>query len=107
MKDFIFSNWATILIVALFFAYVVYLVFTRQWGRLRRDAYMFMLKAEKIYSAGQGYKKLNYVLDEVYNLIPAWLKFFVSEDELKLKLQEWYVHAKDYADNGKFDGSIK
>ena len=107
MKQLIISNLPTILIVALFFVYVVYLVVTQQWVRLRETAYKIMLKAEKIFKTGQGRKKFDYVFEQVYDLVPAWIKIFVPEDDLRFKLQEWYNHAKDYADNGKLDGSYK
>ena len=107
MKQLIISNWSTILIVALFFVYVVYLLGTRQWTRLREIAYKIMLKAEKIFKTGQGRKKFDYVFEQVYDLVPAWLRLFVPEDTLRRKLQEWYNHAKDYVDDGKLDGSYK
>jgi len=107
MKEFIFSNWATILIVILFFAYILFLVITKQWTKLREAAYKIMLAAEKVYLTGQGRKKFNYVFVKVYNLVPAWLKLFVSEYWLRCKLQEWYNLVKDYADDGKIDSNKK
>ena len=107
MKELIISNWPSILIVALFALYAFYLVATEQWIRLRETAYMIMLKAEKIFKTGQGRKKFDYVFEQVYDLVPAWVKIFVSRDDLRLKLQEWYNLAKDYTDDGYMNNSYK
>lgn len=106
MKELIIANWPTILIMALFFIYIIILLVTRKYAQLRETAYKIMLAAEKKFSKGQGRKKLNYVLEKVYNLIPAWMRMFVSKEDFEIELQYWYNTAKDYADDGKFNNSV-
>jgi hypothetical protein len=66
-----------------------------------------MLQAERIFSDGEGKKKFDAVFEKLYNdLVPAWMHLFVSQDDIRRKLQEWYDLAKDYLDNGVIDGSL-
>ncbi|MCX7771721.1 MAG: hypothetical protein N2376_01235 [Clostridia bacterium] len=75
--------------------YTVYLVVTRQWDKLKKLAYALMLSAERFYADEDGQKKFNDVFREVYYSIPKWLRRFISAEELKKKLQEWYDQAKN------------
>ncbi len=108
MKDFLITNWFILLIAAVFMAFDIYLAVTKQWGKLREQAYALMLQAERIFSSDEGKKKFDAVFDQLYyNLIPAWMRLFISPDTVKEKLQEWYDLAKDYLDNGKIDNSTE
>ncbi|MCR4436145.1 MAG: hypothetical protein QHH06_10230 [Clostridiales bacterium] len=106
MKEFFVNNWPTIVIILLLLGYIVYLAVTKQWAKLREMAYKIMLAAEKVFATGEGQKKFDYVFDRVYSLVPAWLKLFLPPEELKRKLQEWYILSKDYMDDGKVNHSI-
>lgn len=106
MKDFLIQNWATILIVAIFLAYIVYLVVNKKWDQLRATAYFLMLKAEKtITGTKRGRERFEVVFRQVYSLIPPWLQFFITESMLKDQLQKWYNYIKDYMDDGKVNQS--
>ena len=105
--DFIKANWVSIIIVAVTAGYALYLAFTKQWARLRASAYKLILEAEKVIrGTKRGQDRLEYVLDRLYCLMPTWLQFFVSEESLREKLQEWFEHLKDYLDDGKKNQSI-
>lgn len=106
MKDFFTANWLTIVILSALFVTVIYLAFTRQWTKLRELAYKLMLSAERLYEENQGREKFEAVFKKVYNLIPAWLKYFIPEVTIKVKLQKWYEHAKDSLDDGYINNSI-
>ena len=105
MRDFMIHNWFLLLIAIILVAYEVYLVITKQWTKLRMQAYALMLTAERIFGAGQGKEKFEAVFRELYNnLIPSWLRLFITPEGIREKLQEWYDLAKDYLSDGVVDG---
>ena len=106
MKNFIISNWPSILIIAVFLFWVGLLIVNKKWDELRGTAYRLMLHAEKVITGTKrGQERFETVFKQIYSLIPPWLQFFVLESDLKEKLQKWYNDIKDYMDNGKVDGS--
>lgn len=106
MKVFFTENWLVILLLVLFVGYDIYLIVTKQWTKLREQAYALMLQAERIFADGEGKQKFDAVFEKLYfDLVPAWLRLFVSPRSIREKLQEWYTLAKDYLDNGVVDGS--
>lgn len=107
MKDFIISNWITILIAILAIGYVTYLIAKKKWEKLRADAYSLMLKAEMLFTGTKrGQERFDYVFKRVYSLLPLWLQFFYPPGELKKKLQKWFNLAKDKMDDGKINKSV-
>ena len=40
-------------------------------------------------------------------MAPWWFKFMVLEDEVKIKIQNWYDKTKDYLDDGSLNNSTK
>jgi len=108
MKGFLFQNWPSILIIAVFLFWVGYLVVNKKWDQLRGTAYSLILQAEKtITGTKRGQERFEVVFNKIYSLIPPWLQFFVLESDLRKQLQEWYNDIKDYLDNGKIDGSLQ
>jgi hypothetical protein len=106
-KDILMQNWFVILIAATFVAYVIHLILTKQWTKLREQAYALMLSAERLYGDDAGKEKFEAVFQSLYfTLIPAWLRPFVTEDAMRKKLQEWYELAKDFLDDGEINESI-
>jgi hypothetical protein len=104
MKEFLIANWLVLLVALLFIGYIMYLIITKQWTKLREQAYALMLQAERIFADGEGKKKFDAVFDKLYyGLIPTWLRLFISPESIRAKLQEWYNLAKDYLDNGVID----
>ncbi len=108
MKEFLINNWATILLVVAVFFYVFYLAWNKRWDELRKFAYTLILQAEKnIAGSKRGQERFNLVLGQLYNLIPGWLKFFISEKSMREKLQSWFDEVKDYLDDGKLNKSTQ
>jgi uncharacterized protein (DUF58 family) len=101
MEEFLAGNWFVLILGLLFLAGIIYLAVTKQWTKLRGIAYALMLQAERVFADGEGKMKFDAVFDKLYyDLIPTWLRLFVTPDELRRKLQEWYDLAKDYLDDG-------
>ncbi len=108
MKEFLLNNWQTILLCAAALFYVFYLAWNKRWDEFRMLAYKFILQAEKgITGSQKGQQRFNFVLEQLYNLIPAWLRFFISEKSMRDKLQSWFEEVKDYLDDGKINRSVK
>lgn len=102
------NNWVSLLIALVVGTYTAYLVVSNQWDRIRKYAEKLMLFAEdNITGSKKGKQRMAYVLDQVYQLLPGWLKVFVSRERMQEILQSWYNDIKDYLDNGKVDGSSK
>lgn len=70
-----------------------------------KEAYKIMLAVERAYADTEGQEKFDAAFTTIYDLLPAWLKLFVSPNEMKKKLQEWYDLAKDQLDDGKINNS--
>lgn len=104
MKEFLSANWLVLLLIVLFIGYYIYLIVTKQWTKLREQAYALMLSAERVFADGEGRKKFDAVFEQLYyDLIPPWLRMFVTQEGIREKLQEWYDLAKDYLDDGAVD----
>ena len=86
-------------------ASIIYLVITKQWAELREAAYRLMLRVEKLLDTAAGAEKFALVITELYSLIPAWLRLFVTREDLEIRLQRWYDTAMDWLDDGAVNGS--
>lgn len=108
MKEFLLQNWFIILIGLIFVVYIVYLLINKRWAKLREIAYKLIRQAESvIVGTKRGQERFNLVLDQLYNMIPAWLRFFMPKSLLEQKLQEWFDLIKDSLDDGKINNSTK
>lgn len=107
MKEFITNNWQSILIVVCFIAMMISFAARGKWETIRKISYKLILQAETtIAGTKRGQERFDQVLEQIYILIPAWIRFFAPKSLVKEKLQEWFNEVKDYLDNGKVDGSI-
>ena len=89
--------WPLILLVVIFSSYIIYLATTRQWDRLREQAYAAMLYAERVFVELEGEKKMDWVLDYIYNTyMPGWMRLVYPPAKVKENLQKWYNEAKEF-----------
>ncbi len=108
MLEFIKSYWFIISIGLGFTCYISYLAVNRRWTRLREIAYKLIRQAESvIVGTKKGQERFNLVLDQLYEMIPAWLRFFIPRSYLEQKLQEWFGLIKDSLDDGKINKSTE
>lgn len=107
MLDFISQNWPSLIIAAGILVYIVYLSATRQWIKVREFAYEMMLCAERVFADDQGKLKFDFVVNFVYDYLPAWMKMFVKRETLNKLVQNLYDTAKDLLDDGEINSSIK
>lgn len=108
MKDFFINNCFVILFLLCFVGYIVYLIVKHRWAKLRELAYNLIRQAEKaVTGTKKGQERFDIVLTQLYNLVPAWLRFFIPRSILEQKLQEWFDKIKDSLDDGIVNNSIK
>lgn len=105
--EFLMQNWLSVLIFIFILSYIAYLSVTRQWGRVREFAYQVMLLAERTFSDNDGQIKFDFVVRIVYKNMPAWLRLFLKEENMKKRIQGWYEIAKDFLDDGMVNHSVK
>ena len=106
MREFLINYWFIIVAGIGLIGYIVYLAAKRRWTKLRELAYNLILHAEKaITGTKMGQERFRFVLSELYNMIPTWLRFFISRSLLEQKLQEWFDLIKDSLDDGKINGT--
>lgn len=75
---------------------------TKSFEAVRAEAYKLMLKAECLYKQSKmGQQKFNWVLDELYERFPIFLRLFISREDFTNLLQKFYNDIKDYLDDGK------
>ena len=104
--EFLAENWAVISAVAIVVVYLVYLTITKQWTRIREFAYQVTLLAERTFGDENGKIKFDFVVRIVFKNLPAWLKPFIKEEDIKKLIQTWYDKAKDFLDDGQFNESM-
>ena len=108
MLDFLKNYWLVILIGLGLTGYIAYLIVNRRWAKLRELAYKMIRQAETvIVGTKKGQERFSLVLEQLYSIIPAWLRFFIPRSLLEQKLQEWVDLIKDSLDDGKINDSIK
>lgn len=108
MKEFLIQNWFVNLLAIAFLGYAIYLAATKQWTKIHQLAYALMLSAERLYADNEGKKKFESVFEKLYyDLIPPWLRLFISPESIREKIQEWYDIAKDYLSDGQVNGPVK
>jgi hypothetical protein len=50
---------------------------------------------------------MDFVVNAIKNVMPNWLKLFVSDEMLRELLQMWFDNIKDLLDDGKINDSAK
>jgi hypothetical protein len=108
MKDFIASNIVSIVLVLIFVCWVLYLVTTKQWDKLRGTGYYLIMKAERVITGTKkGKERFEYCIEQLLNMIPPWIRLFITESQIREQLQKWFNYVKDYLDDGVLNNSIE
>ena len=94
----------TVVILA---AFIYVFLRDRTLDEIREDAYKLFLQAEHDPRFKTGKKRMVWVLSEVVKLLPAWVKWFLTDDFLEMIVEKWFQGIKDLLDDGKMNGSGK
>lgn len=106
--DFFAAYWDSILVVFLACLALGILYFTGQKKTVYKILYSLVTEAEKQFGSGTGELKQAYVIEKVYNALPAVLKTFVSAKRLGEWVDDALALAKEkWGKNANVDGYIK
>ena len=97
------THW--ILIGLLAFCILVLYLFIKFNTTFRKDIYKWFVKAEHEYSLGS--EKMQYVLDNTYDYLPAPVKMFINREVYEIILQYLFDCVKELLDDGKVNKSGK
>lgn len=90
------------IVIAIFYVKTVTLEETREY------VYSLFFRAEKLFKGTKkGQERLAWVTHKAYCLLPKYVQFFLSEEDLKKIINRWYLAAKDVLDDGKLNNSIE
>lgn len=99
---------SSIVIIALL-VYAAYIYFRKKTLEdIRKDVYrLFCYVENRFKETGSGERKMQYVVNAAYNMLPAIARYFITKETLKTIIQGWFNDIKDLLDNGKLDSSAK
>ena len=106
--NFIVANWDNILIILCFCVALGMLYFKGQKNIVYKILYSLITEAEKQFGNGTGELKQAYVIERVYNVLPAVIKTFISAERLGKWVDDALIKAKDkWGKNSSVVGYIK
>lgn len=89
-----------ILIGVLLIIFIIWLVL-KLCSKFRNKVYQLFIKAEKVAQKG---KKMDYVVNNIYEYLPKIVKVFVSKKSLRWILQKMFDVVSDFLNDGKVNG---
>ena len=71
---------------------------------IRKDLYEVFLKLEhSITGTKAGQERLDEAVTAAYEMLPKWVRLFVSKARLRKTVDKWFVEIKDLLDDGKLN----
>ena len=71
---------------------------------IRKDLYEVFLKLEhSITGTKVGQERLDEAVTAAYEMLPKWVRLFVSKDRLRKTVDKWFKEIKDLLDDGKLN----
>ena len=93
-------NENLILIGGLILILVLFIVILKLCSKFRNKVYQLFIKAEKEAKKGE---KMDYVVEQLYAIIPSPLNIFINEAALRWLLQKMFEVVKDFLNDGKLN----
>lgn len=108
MKEFIITNWASLLVLLIFIITIIILLLRGKKDIAAKIIYSLVTEAEKIYGSGTGSVKFAYVVEKAYSYMPAILKLFITYEGLKKLIEKVLAEAKvKWAEEAGIENYIK
>ena len=105
MKEWLMSNLANLVTVALFIVAVVVLWFVgkgKYRGKAKQMLLALVIAAEEKYGGGTGEVKFAYVAERLYEIMPGIFHVFFTERDIACWIEDAVTKMKKYlADNEK------
>ena len=97
------SNEILCIIILIFACIFIlgYLYWMIKKNGLRAVVVEFIVAAERQFDKGENQTKINYVIDRIINILPEFLKIFITRDNVKIFVQGVFDEVKqalDYRD---------
>lgn len=90
------------IIIALIIVLAIITIYNKiKINGLRATIIQLILYAEKKFAEGQNDSKFEFVLDGIYNLLPAFAKAFISKSTLQRAIQKIFYELKEALDYQK------
>lgn len=93
-------NEKNILIVGSILLLVILIIVLKLCSKFRNKVYKLFIKAEKEAEKGE---KMEYVIAQLYMIIPSPLNLFINESALRWLLQKMFNVVKDFLNDGKLN----
>ena len=107
MNEFIIENITTILGCGTIIVTLIAYLFQKNFSKAREQAYELILKAEKMLKSKTGQEKMEYVKETIYKEFPAYIKLFITKEQVEILAQLAFDKLVDYLDDGKINSSNK
>lgn len=101
MLDFIKLYWDSIFLVLLVVAGLLYLYKQGKKEFVRKVVLSLVVQAEKALGSGTGELKYAMVVERVYAVLPAILRFLITKKELDKLIEEAVQYMKKYLTEGR------
>lgn len=95
-------NEKIILIVGVLILLIVLIGILKLCSKVRSKVYQLFIKAEKEAKKGE---KMDYVVEQIYSLLPSPINIFVNEAALRWILQKMFDVVKDFLNDGKLNNN--
>ena len=96
MIDFITTHWASILVVLAFIVIIVVLALRGKKQIIYKMLYALVTEAEETYGAGTGAIKFAEVMKNIYSMLPAIIKVFITYNTLSSWIEKALAEAKEH-----------
>lgn len=94
MMNFLTTHWASILVVLVFVAVIVFLALRGKKQIIYKMLYALVTEAEERYGSGAGAIKFAEVMTKIYDKLPAIIKIFITYDKLADWIEKALTEAK-------------
>ena len=94
MKEFIITNWTSMIAILIFVSVLIFLTLRGKKDIVAKMLFALVTEAEKIYGGGTGSVKLAYVVEKAYSYLPSVLKVFITYKRLKQMIEDALTAAK-------------
>lgn len=93
-----------ILICGLIIILTFFVAILKLCSKFRSNVYKLFIKAEKEANKGE---KMDYVVKQIYLLIPYPFNLFINENVLRWILQKMFDVVKDFLNDGKINKNVE
>lgn len=95
-------NEKMILILGALIILIILICILKLCSKFRNKVYQLFIKAEKEARKGE---KMDYVVEQIYSLLPSPINIFVNEALLRWVLQKMFDVVKDFLNDGKLNNN--